>query len=163
MSSTKHFKILVCLHWDSCEAGDIFRSCETFQKTYSLLSISVAMSDLKSEQGCKENECDAEEATEVIVDDECPNSSEPTEKVNEKDDETTFTACYLIMKLTVQDLLSATCNSDLQFFLKILPPLSDENYSSYRISKETRDVGPPPVPEWFEGLVGEFYHLLFQP
>ena len=122
------------------------------------------MSDLKSEQGCKENEIDAEEATEVIVDDECPNSSEPTEKVNEKDDETTFTACYLIMKLTVQDLLSATCNSDLYFFfLKILTPLSDENYSSYRISKETRDVGPPPVPEWFEGLVGEFYHLLFQP
>ena len=50
------------------------------------------MSDLKSEQGCKENEIDAEEATEVILDDESPNSSEPTEKVNEKDDETTTKA-----------------------------------------------------------------------
>ena len=42
---TNHFKISVCLHRDSCEAGDIFRSCETFRKTYTLLRISVGGKD----------------------------------------------------------------------------------------------------------------------
>ena len=36
-----HFKILVCLHWDSCDVGEIFRSCVTFRKTYTFLWIIV--------------------------------------------------------------------------------------------------------------------------